>query len=153
MAHLVIAVTGYQGDLLRALARDLHLEGSVTFPGYLDLLADLVATSSLIVHASTVEGVPQIVVQGLAAGIPKVASEVEGLTEISPAPITIVPRSGGRLGNAVAGALARPYPAPVPVGFLRGWTVEGVQQSLSFVNGVLVGILADGGHGLETLGK
>jgi len=142
IAHLVIAGTGYQGDVLKALARDLRVEGSVTFPGYLNNLADLVAASSLVIHASTAEGVPQIVIQGLASGIPIVASEVEGLTEIPSAPITIVPRSGSSLGDAVAAALAQPWPAPVPVDCLWGWTVEGVEESLSRFHAALTRTLA-----------
>jgi glycosyltransferase involved in cell wall biosynthesis len=73
-----------------------------------------------------VEGVPQVVVQALAAGVPVVATEVIGLSEVFQAPIVRVARTGLGLTGAIEEALSRPS-APVPLAALRPWHPASVE--------------------------
>lgn len=68
-------------DLLR-LRRVLDLESSVTFLGFTRDVWSLLNTVDFMVHPSHVEGVPAAVLEGMAAGLPIVASAVNGIPEI-----------------------------------------------------------------------
>ncbi len=70
-------------DEIRALAREVGLDGRVTFAGYVDDVAPVLARLDVIVHASLVpEPFGQVVAQGLAAGITVVAADAGGPAEM-----------------------------------------------------------------------
>lgn len=87
-----LVLVGY-GDLrepLEAQARALGLNGSVTFagrveradiPGYF-AAADIVAVPSVRDEAGNVDGLPNVVLEGMAAGKPIIASKIVGLTDV-----------------------------------------------------------------------
>jgi len=69
-------------DELRAAAARLNLGDSVRFLGFVSDLPQLLALADIQVHPAHIEGVPLAICEGMAAGLPIVASDVGGLPEI-----------------------------------------------------------------------
>jgi glycosyltransferase involved in cell wall biosynthesis len=67
---------------LHALRHELELEDSVEFLGFQEDFWTVLGMADLMVHPSHVEGIPQSVMGGMAAGLPIVASDVGGLSEV-----------------------------------------------------------------------
>jgi glycosyltransferase involved in cell wall biosynthesis len=67
------------GELRRSAA---DTGGRVTFTGWRSDVPDLLASSDLIVHPTLFDALPTALIQGLAAGLPAVASDVGGVPEI-----------------------------------------------------------------------
>lgn len=67
---------------LLALRRELGLESSVELVGFKHDFWSLLDVADLMVHPSHVEGIPQSLMGGMAAGLPIVASNVGGVAEI-----------------------------------------------------------------------
>ena len=93
------------------------------------ILLLLVAASDVVVHTSTIEGVPQVVLQAGAAGRSIVATDVIGLREVPSMPITIVDRSGFDLAAKVLESLATKSPA-IPLDALAPWTTAHVDRDI-----------------------
>lgn len=80
---------GPLADRLKALARRLGLEGAVTFPGWVPYgsmadvyhRADLVAVPSVQAPDGDRDGLPNVVVEAMAAGTPVVGSDFSGIPE------------------------------------------------------------------------
>ena len=81
-AKLVIIGTGPLEDRIRAQAKDLGIESSVVLPGFPDHIADLIHILDVQVHSSLYEGLPMAVLQGMAAGLPIVSTDVGGIREV-----------------------------------------------------------------------
>lgn len=123
-AHRVLVVTGEGPERSRILqcAQQLRLEGRVMLPGHVTDLPRYMWASDIFVHVSRVEGVPQVVLQALAAGLPVVATEVEGLAEIDSERLHVVPRSGGAsLRSVVENLLDHPLIPCFPAKALAAW--------------------------------
>ena len=97
--------------------------------GHVEDVRPLLAAADVVAHTSVVEGVPQVVIQALAAGLPVVATDAVGLREVRPAPITVVSRSGNGLARAVSRRMAS-RAAPVPLEALMPWTTTVIDQQL-----------------------
>jgi glycosyltransferase involved in cell wall biosynthesis len=67
---------------LRALRSELGLESSVEFLGFTKNVWEMLNTADFMVHASHAEGVPAAILEGMAAGMPIVASAVNGIPEV-----------------------------------------------------------------------
>ncbi|WP_457424714.1 glycosyltransferase family 4 protein [Roseateles sp. P5_E7] len=89
---------------IRAAAQRLQLGGSVRFLGFVPDLPPLLALADIQVHPAHIEGVPLAICEGLAAGLPIVASDVGGLPEIL---------AGGRNGVLVPGLDVERFAAAV----------------------------------------
>ncbi len=142
-ADLAIAGDGPERERLASLAAGLGVAHRVLILGHVADIPGLLSAVDVLVHAATVEGVPQVTIQALAAGVPVVATEMIGLREVEGAPITIVPSSGTGLAEAVAGALRRP-PAPVPLEALDAWTSAEVDSAIAALHVLLRGRTATG---------
>ena len=129
-AHLVVAGDGDRRPGLERLAKEIGVGEAVRFLGHVDHVEELFAVADLLVHTSAVEGVPQVVLQALAAGVPVVATETEGLSEVEGASVRVVDRSGAGLPEAVAETLVRP-PAPVGPERLADWSDEAVERQIA----------------------
>lgn len=71
------------GQRLRHLVDELDLQGVVTFTGFVDRVEDELAELDVLVHASVVpEPFGQVVVEGMAAGLPVVATNAGGPAEV-----------------------------------------------------------------------
>ena len=129
-ATLVVAGDGERRPALEGLATELGLDQAVRFVGHVDRVEELFAAADVLVHTSAVEGVPQVVLQALAAGVPVVATETEGLGEVPGAPVGVVDRSGRGLADAVERTLARRPPAVAP-DLLAEWGDAAVERQLA----------------------
>ena len=81
-ARLWIAGVGPLQDNLRSLCSQMGLDGTVKFVGFLPDLPSFMCLLDIQVHPSHIEGVPLALCEGLAAGLPIVASAVGGVPEI-----------------------------------------------------------------------
>jgi glycosyltransferase involved in cell wall biosynthesis len=129
-AYLVLAGGGKERQRLEALASALGVADRVRLLGHVPRVQRLFGAARLLVHASTREGVPQVVVQALAAGLPVVATEVEGLREIPGAPVDIAPRSGLGLRTRVALALDTPRHEALPMAAFTPWTEPEIEAQI-----------------------
>jgi len=80
---LVAGVGDLEGDL-RALAKDLSVESRVQFAGLIDhdLLPSLLAASDVFCRPSRSEGMGNVFVEAMAAGLPTVGTSVGGIVDI-----------------------------------------------------------------------
>jgi glycosyltransferase involved in cell wall biosynthesis len=137
--RLVIAGEGTEEARLRDLVRRQDIADKVLFLGYVDELDDVFLAADVLLHASSVEGVPQVVLQALAAGVPVVATSVEGLREVDGARIRRVGRDGSSFPSAVVDVLRNP-PRPVPLDCLEEWTVPRISQSIEAIDSRIASI-------------
>jgi glycosyltransferase involved in cell wall biosynthesis len=131
-AQLVIAGAGRLHNALAARAAELGVGDHVHLIGHVAVPTELFACARVLVHAARAEGVPQVVIQALASGIPVVATEVTGLREIPGAPITVLPRGGGGLLSAVQAALTS-RSQPLERARFDAWSTSRVEQQLDRV--------------------
>jgi glycosyltransferase involved in cell wall biosynthesis len=127
---LAIAGDGDQRAALEGQVESFGLSGSVRFLGHVEDMPGLLSITDLLVHAASVEGVPQVVIQALAAGVPVVASEMIGVREVPEATVIVVDASGKGLSNAVRTTLSSP-PDPVPLTAFDEWLSDGVDRGLA----------------------
>ncbi len=69
------------GDRLKGLVGSLGLVDNVIFAGGVDDVAGLLAAADLCVHSSKSEGLPNAVLEAMAAGLPIVATDIPGIRE------------------------------------------------------------------------
>ncbi len=69
-------------ELLRALAADLNLNGTVRFAGHVSDVPGLLNAADVSVFSSRSEGCPNAVLESMAAGLPVVATDIEGIREV-----------------------------------------------------------------------
>lgn len=79
--HLDLVGSGPQLEACRALARSLDLQERVTFLGDRHDVPQLLASSQIFVLATHYEGLPVSVLEAMRAGLPVVATRVNGIPE------------------------------------------------------------------------
>jgi glycosyltransferase involved in cell wall biosynthesis len=79
---LVIAGEGPQQDALRRLASELEIASRVHFAGWRADVPALLAAAEMLVLPSRWEGMPNVVLEAMAAGKPVVATRAEGVVEL-----------------------------------------------------------------------
>jgi len=92
--RLTICGEGDLEDELRARIAELGLDGAAELRGYVPLdggLADLYRESHALLHVSWTEGLPQILFEAFAAGLPVVATDVGGIREAVGEAVALVP--------------------------------------------------------------
>jgi glycosyltransferase involved in cell wall biosynthesis len=67
---------------LESLARRLALTGAIRFTGLRRDARELIARSDVVAFSSDWEGLPMVALEALAAGVPVVSTEVEGMREL-----------------------------------------------------------------------
>jgi glycosyltransferase involved in cell wall biosynthesis len=67
---------------LRRIRRELGLEQAAELIGFREDFRGLLDLADMMVHPSHVEGIPQSIMGGMAAGLPIVASDVGGVSEV-----------------------------------------------------------------------
>lgn len=129
--QMAIAGDGPELGRLRLRAEELGIATSVRVLGRVDEPDRLFAAATVLVHAAIAEGVSQVIIQALAAGVPVVATHVEGLFEVDGAPVEVVPRDGRGFLEAVADICAGSRPRPVSLDGLAQWTAPEVSRQLT----------------------
>lgn len=81
-ARLVLAGDGPEHGALRKQAEDLGVSDSVDFPGMLDDVAPLLQGAGIYVQASRQEGLPNAVLEAMAAGLPVLATRISGHEDV-----------------------------------------------------------------------
>ena len=81
-ARLWLAGVGPLEAELRATAERLQLGDRVRFLGFVVDLPQLLALADVQIHPALIEGVPLSICEGMAAGLPIIASDVGGLPEV-----------------------------------------------------------------------
>ena len=79
---LLVIGEGEDKEKLIKYAKKLNIEKKVIFTGYRKDVAELMAIMNLFVFTSLREGLPRVLVQAAAVGIPSVAFNVDGVSEI-----------------------------------------------------------------------
>ena len=126
---LTIAGDGPEEASLAGQAAALGVGDAVCFLGFVSDVPALLGAADLLVHASELEGVPQTVIQALAAGVPVVVTEMEGLWEVSDR-VRCVDQQGLGLIEAVTEILKAPGQWPVaPADTYRAWSAAAVEDA------------------------
>jgi glycosyltransferase involved in cell wall biosynthesis len=81
-AKLLIIGEGNKRKHLENYVKELNLESKVIFAGYREDVEDLMAVMDIFVLTSLREGLPRVLVQAAAVGMPSVAFNVDGVSEI-----------------------------------------------------------------------
>jgi glycosyltransferase involved in cell wall biosynthesis len=84
MTELVLVGDGPERDLIQQTVDELELTASVHFAGRLDEAATLraIAQSDVLVLPSFMEGLPVVLMEAMALGVPVVAARVAGIPEL-----------------------------------------------------------------------
>lgn len=107
-AELVVAGDGSLRTDLERRASGLGLAGSVRFAGTIDDVAPLLASLDLFVLASRWEGLPLTLLEAMAAGVPIVATSVDGSAEAVRSGVDgllVPPDDPGALARAILASL------------------------------------------------
>ncbi|PSQ05589.1 glycosyltransferase [Halobacteriales archaeon QS_6_71_20] len=81
-ARLVLVGDGADREALEARAEELGCADSVEFPGMRDDVPDVLAAMDVFAFPSHYEGMPGSVIEAMAAGLPIVATPVDGTAEL-----------------------------------------------------------------------
>ncbi|MER3411700.1 MAG: hypothetical protein C4305_04890 [Thermoleophilia bacterium] len=106
-----MAGDGPERPSLERLARDLGLEKVVTFLGYRDDVAEVLAALDVVVSTSSFEGSPLALLEAMAAARPIVATAVGGvpdLIEHGVHGLLVSPGDSHEVSEAVASLLEQP---------------------------------------------
>jgi len=79
---LLIIGEGEDREKLENYTKELNLEDKVIFAGYREDVEELMAIMNIFVLTSLREGLPRVLVQAAAVGIPLIAFNVDGVSEI-----------------------------------------------------------------------
>lgn len=115
-ARLTIAGTGPELAPLRALAAELGVGNAVEFTGRLDRddVASLYRRADIALNPSTVDNMPNSVLEALASGVPVVSTDVGGVRHIvqdGTTAVLVPPRNAEAMARAVLRLLENPSEA------------------------------------------
>lgn len=104
-AILTIAGEGPERASLEKLAKDLHIADRVTFAGLLDrsAISALYGDADLMLNPSTVDNMPNSMLEAFAAGVPVVSTNVGGIPHIArdgETALLVPPRSPSAMAEA-----------------------------------------------------
>ena len=122
---LVIAGDGRERSALEGAVTRNRVANHVRFLGHVDEVSAVMAAADLLVHTSSVEGVPQVVIQALAAGKAVVATDITGLREVAGADVAVIATNGEGMAAEVAARLDDP-PIPVDPTAFTPWTCPSI---------------------------
>jgi glycosyltransferase involved in cell wall biosynthesis len=109
--HFLLVGHGPLEDELRRLAEEFRIADRVTFLGFCDDVPAVLAATDVFVLASLWEGMPNAVLEAMAAGVPVVATRVEGTVDIiedGKTGLVVLPRDIPGLVTAVLRLLEDP---------------------------------------------
>ncbi|MBA3735472.1 MAG: glycosyltransferase [Actinobacteria bacterium] len=141
LVQFALAGQGPEFEALRQRCEHLGISRQVRLLGQIPNIDELLGCADLLIHASRVEGVSQVILQGLAAGVPIVATPVHGLAEVMGARVAVVRSDGSDLADAVKHILATP-PEPVALKALDPWKPAEVDRRLQILHRKISGPLS-----------
>lgn len=109
--RLVIVGDGEEKDALQSLVRELQLDDRVLMTGFRSDVPKLMAEADIFVLSSLWEGMPNVVLQAMQAGLPVIATQVEGISELLEdrrSGRVVKPGSAKELREAIQEMLAQP---------------------------------------------
>ena len=109
--HIVIVGDGPERARLASLAQDLNVADRATFAGRQDNVPEWLAALDIFVLTSDWEGMPNAVLEAMAAGLPVVATAVGGTPEVVVDGVTgllVPPRDPDALARAIVRLLRDP---------------------------------------------
>lgn len=113
--RLVIAGEGPERSRLKRLASRLGISGRTTFAGHCDDIASLLEGADIFALSSDYEGVPAVLIEALAAGLPIVATDCSAsigcLTGFGRDGITVPPGDTDGFGRALRAIRHLPIPS------------------------------------------
>jgi glycosyltransferase involved in cell wall biosynthesis len=101
---LLVVGDGPQRDELERLADDLGVASNIRFLGYRDDAIQILASSDILCHATLFEGMPMVVLEAMALGLPVVATRAPGVTDVvddGRTGILVPPRDPKALADAI----------------------------------------------------
>lgn len=116
--RLLLVGIGPDENNIRKLVSELDLEGHVHLLGFRKDIPALMAAADVLVHASLSEGVAQVMVQAAAMGLPIVATNVQGVGDVSH--VRVVAQDGLELPAALTELLMNAEPGD-QVSDLSAW--------------------------------
>lgn len=108
-ARLEVAGEGEEEASLRALSRELGVEGRVAFLGGRTDVPELLARAEVFVLPSDSEGLPNALLEALAAGTPSVATDIPGNRDVArdgEEALLVPPGDSERLAHALTRVLS-----------------------------------------------
>lgn len=78
----IIGGTGEEEDILRKRIKKLHLEEKVFLAGYIDNVPEMLYATDCFMLPSYREGLPVVVMEAMAAGLPVIASRIRGVVDL-----------------------------------------------------------------------
>jgi len=115
--HLYLAGEGPDEAALRQRASDLGISGAVTFSGVVDDVVAFMNDIDIVVLPSLWEGMPNVLLEAMAAGRPIVTTRLGGIEELVEDNVSALLCEPGR-GRALADTIARLLDDPVLAGRL-----------------------------------
>jgi glycosyltransferase involved in cell wall biosynthesis len=100
--HLLIIGDGPDLSVVRQQAEQLGIAGRTSFLGWRHDAADLIPLLDAVLLPSHFEGLPQTALQAATAGVPVIAYDVDGLTELLPPAFRVPHGHEAELANAVS---------------------------------------------------
>lgn len=92
--RLTVCGEGPLSQPLQERCRDLGIDTKVSFRGYVPVGSALFSAyreSDCFLHTSLTEGVPQVLFEAFAAGLPVVATDVGAIAEVAPGAVLLIP--------------------------------------------------------------
>lgn len=80
--QLILVGDGPKSDSLKKLSKSLGLQNKVEFLGFRDDVLQIMAKSHIFVSSSLWEGLPTVLLEAMAIGLPVIATDVSGSREI-----------------------------------------------------------------------
>jgi glycosyltransferase involved in cell wall biosynthesis len=82
LAHFIIIGTGNLETQLQDHAKSLHIERHITFTGARKDIVELLSSMDLFVSSSLWEGLPTVLMESMAIGVPVLATDIPGTSEV-----------------------------------------------------------------------
>jgi glycosyltransferase involved in cell wall biosynthesis len=130
---LVIFGEGFLREVLEEQVKSLGLQDCVQLPGFTDELDRVLPHFDIFVQSSHTEGLPNVLLESMAARTPVVATNVGGTPEVVEEGVTglmVPPNNAEQLADAICRLLAEPEKLPVMGTAAR----ERVQTLFTFEN-------------------
>jgi glycosyltransferase involved in cell wall biosynthesis len=109
--HLVIVGGGGEREKLEGLCDSLSISSRTTFTGHRDDVEKILPAMDIVVSPSLFEGMPNALLEAMAAGRPVVASAVDGISEVVTGPelgLLVPPGDVGEIRKAIVALMKDP---------------------------------------------